>query len=238
MLLLLALAVVAFLYYMLVIKPKSVVITPLGGVTSSDNPVAKTPDSVAPAVMPPAGSPNNSVNVPVNVPAVSPVAPIVPVVSGTTGINPARKVSVIQVSKNSAGKTQPVGVGENQDWKTFQIGEIVVFDEAGNQLPGNAYSSASYNVNEGTSLIYSAMNALDGNKNSFSHTFGQQDVHTLTITLSSPVNVSKVDVYNRQDCVPVCNNRLNGAVVTFLDVNNNIIKVAPLTSELVQHIVM
>jgi hypothetical protein len=146
-------------------------------------------------------------------------------VAGTGNVSVPR-VKTIRIEKiTSNDMSQPSG--ENNDWKTFQIGEVIAFSN-GEQLKKEDYASAKYNMNSGYTLGYPALNAYDGNLNTHTHTDGSGLLHQLDLKLNEPKVITKVDVYNRHDC---CQSRLNGSHVILLDNNNQEIARFELTGQ-------
>ena len=158
------------------------------------------------------------------VPAPAPMPAIVPLVDQNL-------VASIVFTKNSAGQTMPIG--ENADyggWRTFQIGELKAYDAVGRLLTSSDYSSVVYN-NGG--FGFPGSNLIDGDPKTFTHTSGLDPIHQMTVTLKTPVNISKVQVLNRADC---CQARLNGTVCEFKRSNGTVIKQFVLTSDMVQNL--
>lgn len=159
-------------------------------------------------------------------PSAQPAAPGTPVnVAGTTpAVVP--QVKVIEVTKDSSDRSA-IPAGENEDWRTFQIGEVKVYGANG-LLSAADFESAAYNASAGNwAALYPARNAIDGNPGSFTHTDGGAAVHQLTLKLKNAQVVTKVEVLNRADC---CQSRLAGAVIRLKDSNGAVLKQQVLTN--------
>jgi hypothetical protein len=127
-------------------------------------------------------------------------------------------MKMIRVSKDSTGKVMPVG--ENSDWRTFQIGEIKAYGVNG-LLTAADYESATYTRGDGGRSTNSpAYHAIDGNERTFTHTTDtQQQMHELTLILKKPQPIVRIEVINRMDC---CQSRLAGAIMEMFDDKNNL----------------
>ena len=176
----------------------------VGGVTNSGNAQAAQN-----APTPPASSSSQPATVAVEVAA----AVALPVANPATGVVKRPIVKSIEITKISA-LSSGVPPGENDDWKTFQIGEVRVYNDAGALLPANAFISATYNTVGGWSDVFPAQNAIDNNPGTFTHTSGMGATHQLRLVLAAPTAISRVEVVNRQDC---CQSRLQGALLTLRD---------------------
>lgn len=210
--------------------PGTPVDTPLGGVTDAASPAAQAPVHVpAPAPSPvyvPAPEPVLVVQVKqVAPPLVMPQAPL-PVTVMSTPIVAEPQIKTIEISKNSA--TMQNKYNDNPDWKTFQIGEVRAYNQNGELLNADKYSSAVYTSGDGGySTPFPAMHAIDGNPRTFTHTSGLGDLHALVLTLKEPTIISKVEILNRHDC---CQTRLEGALITLRNTEGNTIMFKNLTS--------
>jgi hypothetical protein len=164
-----------------------------------------------------------------NVPSAKPAAPGTPIEVSTPPIPPTPQVKTIEIYKNSINSVMPIG--ENGDWRTFQVGEVLVYTSNG-KLTAVDFESATYNTgNVGYGSIFPATNAIDRNEQTFAHTDGNGPLHVLTLKLKNPQTVVKVLVLNRADC---CQSRLAGAVLRLKDVNDNVIREKTLTSDMSQ----
>jgi hypothetical protein len=141
----------------------------------------------------------------------------------------ANLVSQIVFTKNSAGASQPAG--ENGDWRTFQIGEVKVYDAANRLLTAGDFSRAEYNTPAYDNNSYPASNAYDGDPGSFIHTGGQDAIHQMTLTLKDPINISHVQVLNRADC---CQRRLAGTVCELKRADGSVVASFTLTPDQIQ----
>ncbi len=131
---------------------------------------------------------------------------------------PTKKIAIVKDTTNSdAVKTE--------GWRTFQIAEIKAYS-ASRLLTQSDYESATY---EGSDLsAWPAMNALDGDYSTFTHTIGENPRQSLILTLKEPQLLSGIDIINRADC---CQERLNGALLLLLDTNNTPFYTRQLTGE-------
>lgn len=153
---------------------------------------------------------------------------------GTSPQLDAKKVASIVFTKNTTNATNP---GDNDDWRTFQIGEVKVYDTNNRLLSAADFSSAAYNAEaaDGLGVAFPAANVIDGDANSFSHTNGQAAVHQLTLVLKNPTDVSHVQVLNRADC---CQSRLAGTVCELKAANGALVKSFALSTDQVQDLVV
>lgn len=158
-------------------------------------------------------------------PSAQPAVPGTPVsVAGTTpAVVP--QVKVIEVTKDSSDRNV-MPAGENEGWRTFQIGEVKVYGANG-LLSAADFESAAYTASDGDyTAIFPASNAIDGNPGSFTHTSGGAAIHQLTLQLKNAQVVTKVEVLNRADC---CQSRLAGAVIRLKDSSGAVLKQQVLT---------
>ncbi len=179
------------------------------------NPVSTPTNAAAPTIL---------VQAPIPIPAVVQAQVSAPAVDQNL-------VASIVFTKNSAGQSMPAG--ENNDWRTFQIGELKAYDVSGRMLTNADFSSVVYNTAAYDNNYYPAGNIIDNNPNTFIHTSGLDPVHQMTLTLKTPINVSRLQVLNRADC---CQTRLNGTVCELKRTNGTLIKQFVLTSDLVQNL--
>ena len=165
-------------------------------------------------------------NTPMGQPGTGGAYPVVPVVSATTPPISVDKIKTIRITKvTPAGKARPGG--ENNDWKTFQLGEVKVWANSV-QLAKADFASAKYLTKAYNASSYPASNAYDGNIRTFTHTGGLGDTHTMELVLASPKVITKVEVYNRQDC---CQGRLAGASVMLIGESGTVRATFPLTNQ-------
>lgn len=135
-------------------------------------------------------------------------------------------VVITKDTSNITSDTPPVG--ENSDWRTFQVGEVKIYDADDNQLKISAAEMT--HTPSGYGASYVAALAYDGNAGTFAHTDGPTHIHELKLTV--PVSkVAKVAVYNRQDC---CQHRLSGAVLSLLDESGAVLFMKNLDASQVQ----
>lgn len=115
--------------------------------------------------------------------------------------------------------TKPANDNES-GWRTFQIAEIKAYSDNKVLTPAD-FSSIVYGKEPGYDIVnYPATNAYDNNINTFAHTGGLGNEHTLEFTLKTPQIISKVELSNRQDCCP---ERLSNSKLEFIDENNNVV---------------
>lgn len=131
----------------------------------------------------------------------------------------------IRVSKSA--------IVENNDNDSFQLAELVIKTSdkqiTASDIAGVTSSASGYGSKP--SLI------VDGNTNamffggSVWHSDNVSKPRWIMVTLTNPMKVSSIRVYNRADC---CWDRLKGAKLELLNADNNVIKSVTLTSSLIQ----
>jgi len=157
-------------------------------------------------------------------------------VNGATLATPAPRVSTIEFVKDTTN-----GIRQGDDSRTFQISEVVVNakDSVGNilKLTKDDYESVSLSSAYPNGQFPASM-AVDGilqtasaNYWNFSHTYGEDPVQKLTLKLKDPRDITRVIIYNRQDC---CQERLRDVKVNMLDINGSVITSFTLTARGVQ----
>jgi hypothetical protein len=132
-----------------------------------------------------------------------------PVVKATVPVNTTTPITAIAILK---GTQQYESMPANKS-RTFQIGELKVYRADGSLLTASDFSSAVYapDVAGGVAVTYPASNAIDGDINTFTHTNGEDvKVHSMSLMLKQPTQISKIEVINRVDC---CAERLDGSVM-------------------------
>jgi hypothetical protein len=107
-------------------------------------------------------------------------------------------VAKIVVIKDSTKKTQHPGDGE---WKTFQIGEISIYDKNTQKITSDKFSLIKYDQENSADRLerYPATNIIDGRMTSLTHTSGDNNVHSITLELKEPTEITKMVVYNNND---------------------------------------
>lgn len=199
-----ALVAVALLGY--VYMNRGVTTGASGGVTvpanSANTPlppvVVSTPTGTA--VVPAASQPT----VPYTAAVVAPPPAVVPML-----------VKFIKLQKDMTAETVP-------DYRTLQVAEVKAYDANGVELSRSAYSDVSYATGLGKQAAgqanYPASYIVDGDLNTFTETIGTETgasmpIHSLTLTLANPTNLSKIAIYNRTSYMP---QRLNGTTVSLI----------------------
>lgn len=163
-------------------------------------------------------------------PTTQPAVPGTSVSVAGTPTTVVPQVKVIEVTKDSSDRSA-MPAGENEGWRTFQIGEVKVYGANG-LLSAADFESATYTASDGVySGIFPASNDIDGNPGSFTHTSGGAAVHQLTLKLKNAQLVTKVEVLNRADC---CQSRLAGAVIRLKDSSGAVLKQQVLTADRTQ----
>lgn len=140
----------------------------------------------------------------------------------------ARQVKTIEIVKDLTVFSTLSTYKPDDNNYTFQIGELRLYDLNGNIIPRDAYAYAVYNTpaTHGYAIRFPASNAYDGDINTFVHTTLGSLIHKLTVVLKVSHPVSKIEVYQRQDC---CQARLIGAVLSAFNENGDVIKRQVLT---------
>jgi cytoskeletal protein RodZ len=147
------------------------------------------------------------------------------------------KVMTVKLTKDSSNSVKPV-MDNNEGWKTFQIGEIKLYNADGNILGYNDYSSVKYTAagNGQFTDVFPAINAVDGDIGTFTHTAaGSENIHQLTLVLKTPQVIKKVEVYNRKDC---CQSRLYGTVLLLESTDGSKVASKILNSDVMQTLVL
>lgn len=143
----------------------------------------------------------------------------------------AKQVTTLIFTKDTSKASNN---GDNADWRTFQIGEVKVYDTNGRLLTASDFSAAAYSADSdvGWAKSFLAGNAIDGDPNTFTHT-GNVDgaIHQLKLVLKQPTNISHIQVLNRADC---CSNRLVGVVCDLKAADGALVKTFTLTADQVQ----
>ena len=176
-------------------------------------------------------------------PAATPVTPNTPVVVGVSATNDAMVpyVRSIVITKDTTKSLKPEG--SNDDWQTFQIGEVKVYKPDGYVLKAADFESVAYTAGSNEtilpwnqSVLHPAMYAVDGDPSTYSSTTTNGgNIHQLTLVLKNTQTITKVEILNRSDC---CQERLKGAVVELKDVQGVVLKSKVLDEALSQIIVL
>ena len=158
-------------------------------------------------------------------PIITSAPPIAPTVL------PSAQIKIIEIEKNTINKPDVPPPGENDGWRTFQVGEVRVFTESG-ELSRADFESAIYVPSGGDyATMFSPFNAIDGDLNTFSHTSFNLPIHQLILTLKAPQKISRIEVHNRADC---CQHRLDGSVLRIRDLNGTVVKQFALNANQIQ----
>jgi hypothetical protein len=213
---------IAILVWYLVTRDNTVVVGPTvvsgenGGVTSPDNPQASTEPAkiipVANAYVPVAPATTVALYKPPPVPAATP-----------TYFVGLPEIVLIDIEKSLvSGGT-----------RAFHIGEVIVYAADGRKLTPLDFEYAIYNKGAGgLQNSYPAKNAIDGNRNTFTHTDGEtMELHQLRLKLKIPTKLKQVHIVNRLDC---CGDRLEGAVIKYTSSNGTVVATQRLTSAIEQ----
>lgn len=211
---LIAFAVIALAAYVLKLGPfaPTAVTGPMGGVTASGTATGNAAgNTTAPTTT-------------------APASPTGVQVATSPQVN-AQQVSTLVFTRNITTAMDP---SENEDWRTFQIGEVKVYDSSDRLLTASDFSSAEYNT--GGHGAFPAQNAIDGDPNTFMHTMrSDSGMHQMTLQLKNPTNVKRVQVLNRADC---CQTRLAGTVVELKSSAGALIKAFTLSAAQTQDLVV
>ncbi|AYV86658.1 MAG: hypothetical protein Sylvanvirus5_26 [Sylvanvirus sp.] len=128
----------------------------------------------------------------------------------------------IQFKKDSTRKTNTLN--DNSDWKTFQISCLRLITCTNKTLK---MEDVSFPCPTQSDCNYPLSNLFDDNSGTFMHTCGNNDIHLVDIRLQCPVELSSVEILNRQ----ACEDRLNGVTVTVHSVDGRLIKQFTLTGQ-------
>lgn len=103
------------------------------------------------------------------------------------------------------------------DFNSFQVNLIEVYDAGGAKLPVSAFDTPYFTVDNdvGYSSAYPAANALKGN--GFSHSTNRPVPCSLVLPLLTPTKLSKIFIRNRSD--GCCTDRLNGVIMSVMSGN-------------------
>jgi hypothetical protein len=174
-------------------------------------------------------------------PAAKPATPGTTVAVSATDDSLTPSVKSIEITKDTTSATKPDN--SNDDWRTFQIGEVRVYRPDGYVLKAADFDSVAYtagnveNISQwNQSVIHTASAAVDGDPTTYSHTATNGgNVHQLTLVLKVPQMIAKVEILNRSDC---CQARLKGAVVTLKDVQGVVIRSKVLDESMSQILIL
>jgi type II secretory pathway pseudopilin PulG len=143
-------------------------------------------------------------------------------------------VKIIEIIRDSSNQTEKIyddaGVIQridNSDWRTIQIGEVIVTDVNNHKLDASAYEKVYFSeTSDGSwTKLFPPSHAVDGDLKTFAHTTGSNPVHQLTLVLKQPTRIKKIEVYNRAEC---CQYRLRGAIMLLKNENGVVLKELPL----------
>jgi hypothetical protein len=147
-------------------------------------------------------------------------------VAASTPVPSNNLVKVIRLTRMTANASKPAN--DNDDWRTFAIGEVFAYDVNGILLKASDYASAKYVTAAYDVAQFPASNAIDGNIHTFSTTGGTDATHVMELTLAKPTQLKRVEVFNRQDFCPW---RLEGTEIALIGVGGNTIWTGKLTSQ-------
>lgn len=229
--------VVLLLVVAYAVSRNSVAVTPTGGITSSGHPAATPidPGTSVPATV-------ATVNLPTTLPSPTPSVPT-PSPSYLVGqappilwVPPAPAPPASPPAPTAPTVPAPVLTSKIRVFKDFtglgdaylQIGEVYVYSGS-RLLTKSDFSSATLTSTFGVIGDNSANSAIDGDPNSFAVSYRPSvPIQALDLTLTQPMQITKVSVLNRQDC---CQSRLNGAKVALFGLNGESLFTATLTGQ-------
>lgn len=195
----LAAGLIILIFLYVIWRSSSVATGPSGGVTTPENPVINSPNLES--------------------------APTIPYTASTVVTPPTPALTkYIILSKDMTSESSP-------DYRTLQVAEIKVYTKDG-MLDKSAFSDVSYgNGLSGSApgqADYPAGNIVDGNQNTFTISNGAASTHTLTLTLSSPKEITSIEVFNRSGFMP---ERLRGTIVSLRNDTGKTMWISPVLTE-------
>ena len=138
---------------------------------------------------------------------------VIVVVSASDGSN---KVKYIVLNKVSVNEASAADAGAN----VIQIAELQAY-EGDKLLTASDYELVEYKNSPkkeaDTQGNYLAVDAVDGDINTYASTSGVGILHTMIFTLKNPMKITKINVIGRKDC---CRQRLPGIVMSLLNDKN------------------
>jgi hypothetical protein len=164
----------------------------------------------------------------------APVPPPAPVPNGGSSAPPTTPakaaIKYIDFVKDTSVQ-RAANAANPENWTTFQIGEVKLYDGSSNYIPRSAVDSIVWSPTSALHGSFYAANIYDNDPTTFSHNNGADAIQKITVTLVAPTPLSKITVLNRQDC---CQMRLAGVLMNLYDANKNLIVSYPLTAEMTQ----
>lgn len=154
-----------------------------------------------------------------------PVVPVVPVVPAVPTQDPSTLTKYVKISKSSTK--------HKNDDDSFQIAEIILKSDDVFISPSDIQSVTSSTSAYGSNPNMVIDGKTDGNyfANTTWHSDNTSQPRWIMITLTKPIKISYVKIYNRTDC---CWERLSGAVLELINQDNKVIKSVTLNNFRVQ----